>query len=83
MISNDLFFIELLIKSRGLVLNKNILCWIKMDILLVGPKMVFQDPKDPTTVELVLTKFMDVTLSRPITELVFTPESIFLEQMLK
>ena len=74
---------ELLIKSHGLVLSRNILYWIKTHILSAGPKMVFQDPKDPTTAELVLIKFMAVTSWKHITEPVFTPELIFLEQMLK
>ena len=69
--------------NLGLVLSKSTPFWTKTSTLLDGLKMVFQDPKDPTTVELVLIKFMDVTLSRPITELASTPVSTFLEPTLK
>ena len=75
--------IELLIKSHGLVSNKNILFWIKTHILLGGPKMGFQDPKDLITAELGLIKSMAETSLKLITEPAFIPESIFLEQMLK
>merc|ERR1719394_1056330 len=50
---------------------------------LAGPKVGSQDPKDPTTAELAQTKYTAVTLSRPITVLVYMLESISQVPMLK
>merc|ERR1712156_309000 len=71
------------INILGLALNKNTPFWIRIFILSAGPKMGSLDPKDPTIVELEPTRFTDVTSLRPITGLVCTPASIFLEPMLK
>merc|ERR1719348_2769241 len=67
--------------SHGLELSRNTPSWIRMDIPLAGPRMDSQDHRDPTIVELVLTRFMDVILWRLITELVFMLESESVAQM--